>query len=579
MPDLTNKAMFARLLGSFWSRIMTDRKFVEGISAASAAEVVRSYMSLVNAINRLSINTIDDHIAIGNHPVAFRRSDFASGPDYLRFGGGQVFGAQVQGGEFRQGATFSYGGLERKSESFYIGLDGSIDDIGMVLTNGVMNPSVTLVRGIDFVVRDGIIVFRSDPFDNLLIPQRDVFSPESGVEKEIVLWSLNAQISDPGIENQFGFAAGTVSPASSNYPEITRASLLATSGGPTMAAIDHLVAALVGLPCIHSERETVLSIFSFGAMKIVATDLGVYKIHPSLSVRPEISEGAVLERGHPLTTGTQIFDSKTNESWWSQLDGLVLSEAFLNISLESSIGFPNKDYPVTLSAPEQSMDGREWRSARFFIAGRPSDVDLFWNTARTKGLESANPTGNSIYEHLGIITQSGEPDFSKEAVINPLEFVASNVFSSGVVVVRIQLTPFFSLEDFFAGSEILQALIPAHLGLIVIIDISVDEVVLFQRQDELGVEPATVPLANTWDLVRDGIENFPSSVKSLWTQKDGEGAPTTLCPEAISADVSPDIGREAVSFGDKSENEVSYGAPIAACEESVESSIIPVCKP
>lgn len=578
MADLTNQDFFVKFIGSFWSRILVDHKFSEGIAAASVSELVRSYQSLVEAIERLSIDTVKSSVLSKNQPIVFRKSDFSNGPDRIKYAGGQVYGSQEYDGEFRGGAIFEYGGLERRSDNFYIGIDDAIVEIGATITNGLLAPSVTLVRGVDFAVDDGIITFRKDPFLNPLIPKRLVFSEGVGEEEEIVLWAINARSNNGEFEDQFGFASKGINPKSPNYFEITRSALRAISGGPSMSLIDHFVASLIGLPCVMENEEVVLSLSSFKDYRIVVTDLNLYKIHPTLEIRDEVVAGAVLERGHPLTKGSQIFDSRQNPSWWSALDGLVLSEVFFNQNFSAAIGFPNKNCVVELSEPEQSLEQEEWRSAKFFISGRQADIDLFWKNSREFGLQTRVPSGNAIYRYLNIVDENNALDFSRTAIINPLGFIAENVFNSGAVIIKIQSSSLFSLEDFFRGSEILRDLIPPHLGLIIIIDVLTSEEVRFQRDDGFGVEPVTLEESSTRDILRLNPDNFPAATKALWQDVDSDGNPLTLCPEAFSIDLSPDIGKETVSFGDGSENEVSYGEPTSVCEEFIESANIAICK-
>lgn len=578
MADLTNQDFFVKFIGSFWSRILVDHRFSEGIAATSISELVRSYQSLIEAIERLSIDTIKPSVLSKNRPIVFRKSDFSNGPDRVKYAGGQVYGPQGYNEDFRGGAIFEYGGLERRSENFYIGLDDEVVEIGATITNGLLAPSVTLVKGVDFVTNDGIITFRTDPFLNPLITKRLVFSEGVGEEEEIVLWAINARSDNGEFEDQFGFASKGINSKSPNYFEITRSALRAMSGGPSMSLIDHFVASLIGLPCVMENEETVLSISSFRNLQIVATDLNIYKIHSTLEIRDEVVIGATLERGHPLTKGSQIFDSRQNPSWWSVLDGLVLSEVFFNQNFSAAIGFPNKNCVVELSDPEQSLNQEEWRSAKFFISGRQSDVDLFWKSSREFGLQSGIPSGNAIYRYLKIVDENDALDFTRTAIINPLAFIAENVFNSGAIIVKIQSSSLFSLEDFFRGSEILKDLIPPHLGLIIIIDVLANEEVRFQRDDGFGVEPITIEESSTRDILRLNPDNFPAATKALWQDVDSEGNPLTLCPEAFSIDLSPDIGKETVSFGDEDENGVSYGEPTSVCEEFIESANIAICK-
>lgn len=580
MVDLTDRDFFTSFIGSFWTRIFSDAGFVNGVSSASVSEIAQSYQSLVEAIQRLSIDSIKGESIKLLYPIVFRRSNFSEGPDKLKYGGGEVFGPQPEVGEFRGGVTFVYGGLERRSGNFYIGLDNAVVDIGSSIINGLVNPSVVMTRGIDFTFKDGIVTFKDDPFLNPLISQRHIFSDSLGEDDEIVLWTSGAKLNKGEFDDQFGFASVGIASDSPSYLEITKSSLKVISGGPSLSLIDHFVAALLGLPCIRSNQETVLSISSFSGYQIVATDLEIYKINPALELRVEISPGEVLEFGHPLTTGSLIFDPKSNPSWWSSIDGLVLSETFFNVNFSSALGFVNVNSLVELSAPEKSTDGQEWRSAKFFIAGRKQDVDLFWEKSREFGLKNGTTSGNLIYKYLGIVDEDGEADFSRSAIINPLGFMAENIFNSGSIVIRVKSESVASLEDFFRGAEILKKVTPPHLGLIIILDISINDEVLFQRIDGLGVEPTELDLSSTFDVIRGRVEEFPSEVEDLWTLVDDDGVVLTMCPEALSLDYSPtDHFRETISFEAAADNLTSYGVSTKVCDEFIESANIKICKP
>jgi hypothetical protein len=577
MTDLTDKDFFANFLGSFWTRIFADKGFTEGIASVSVSEIVQSYQSLVEAVNRLSIDSIRATSSNLFQPIIIRKSQFSTGPDVMKYGNGAVFGPQLAGGALREGVTFAYGGLERRTGNFYTGLEKEVVDIGESITNGLVAPSVTMIRGIDFTFSDGILTFRDDPFLNPLISSRSVFSESSGEDLEIVLWT-SSERNNAEFEDQFGFASAGVSLGSPNYFESTRSSLRAISGGPTISLIDHFIASLIGLPCIRSDKETVLSIATFGSWTIVATDLDVYKIDQSLELRDVVVEGTTLELGHPLTTGSVVFNHQENPSWWTAIEGLVLSETFFNIDFKSALGFMNTSSEVTLSSPEQSPDDTEWRSAKFFIAGQEGDVDLFWSKARSFGLSNGLPIGNAIYKYLGVVDENGDADFTKTVILNPLQFIAENVFNSGAIIVKVQSSTALSLENFFRGVGILEKIIPAYLGLIVIIDVSVNDEVFFQRADGQGAEPLEMDLASTRDVFRGSTESFPSDVSGLWTETSDDGEPLTKCPEAISMDWSPDAGKETISFGSSSENALAYGASTKVCVEFIESANIITCK-
>jgi hypothetical protein len=579
MPDLSNSDYFREFLGSCWNHVYSGHKLAGGVAAFSSHAVLQQYQDMIDAVNRLSISTVTPTVTELTKPVIFRQSNFSTGPDKLVMGGGQVFGRQPEGTDFRAGDTFEFGGLERKSGRYYVGVDDSVVSIGPVIVNSLKEPSLVWIEGVDFILSDGVVAFKTNPFEDPRIPQRKVASDTSDEgESEIVLWMTGVQSNSGEFQQHFGFAAPKLNPGSSEYFEAVRVCMRVIADGPSLSAIDHLIASLLGLPCVRESREEVLSISSHNGLPLVVTDLGLYLVKEGFSVRPEVVPGAVLECGHPLSDGSEVFDRTSQRKWWIDLDGLLLGEAFFDPRIKSTLGFINSAYPVVLGEIED-CDGEIGRSASFHLAGGAADVERFWEIAKENGTRLKSPFGNKIYTQAGAVGDDGKPDFELTVMINPLQFLAEQLIRDSVVVVQIKNASRLPMENLFQCAPLIKKLMPAWLGMIILVNVTVDDEVTFTSATDLDDATVTVDPVSTRTLLNVDLDNFPEELRSRWVEVDSEGNSLTLVPEACSVDRSPDLAKETISFGDPSANVDSYGGSTLVCEEFIESTLTRTCMP
>ncbi len=580
MPDLTSVDYFSEFIGSSWNHVCAGDRLRSGVAAFSSSALLQQYQWMIEAVERLSINTVKAAALEKSRPVIFRQSGFSVGPDKLKVGGGQSIGAQPAGTEFREGATFTFDGLEKKSGRYYVGLDSSVVSIGPVIINSLKSPSLVWIEGVDFVFSDGVVAFKINPFDDPRIPRRKVPSDKvEGGEDEIILWMTDVRSDSGEFSQHYGFAAPDLKPGTPEYFDSIRACMRAIAEGPTTSAIDHLIAAVLGLPCIREARETVLSVSSFGEDRLVATDLGVYLVKSGFTVRTEVVAGAVLEAGHPLSSGSEVFDRTAKKQWWAELDGLLLGESFFDNRITSAIGFLNEVCPVILGASKIGDDGTDLRSATFHLAGKQSDIDLFWKITTDSSSAAGRPLGNALYRQRGLVDEDGSPDFSKAMLINPLQFLADTMIRDSVVVVRIRNSALLPVTNLFQIIPLLRSLMPSWLGMVVVMDIQVEDEVLFHLNGDPDNSITLVDPSPTTAVLRGDVSSFEAGTKSQWNSVQADGTPTSRIHEAISVDRSSDLLKETVSFGNPSANVTSYGQSLAVCEESIQTQLIPICVP
>ena len=579
MPDLTHPDYFAEFIGSFWNLVFAGNRLSGGVASFSASALLDQYQWLTEAVDRLSIDTIKPTTTQRFRPVIFRQSDFSVGPDLLTTSSGATIGPQPEGGKFLEGVTFTINGLEKRSGRYYVGVGDGVVSIGPVILNSLREPSLVWVEGVDFVFSNGVVAFKTNPFDDPRIPSRKV--PSSSVpdgENEIVLWMTDVKSDNGEFSQQYGFAAPNLKPGTPEYFEGIKACMRAIAEGPTTSAIDHLIAAVLGLPCIREARETVLSVSNFGEDSLIATDLGVYLVKSAFPLRPGIAPGAVLEAGHPLSSASEVFDRTSNVQWWSDLDGLLLGDAFFDKRITSAMGFLNATYPVVLGPSTVSADGVDMRSASFYLAGEKKNTNLFWDITSENSTRAGRPFGNALYKQRGVTSEDGTPDFTKELLINPLQFLAETLIRDSVVVVRVKNSSALPMTNLFQVASLLRSLMPAWLGLIVVADIQVGDDFSFHLNDDPTNSISQLNPSSTVALVTAQESLLESGTRTLWEAMQPDGTPTSRVQEAVSVDRSADLAKETVSFGDPSANVTSYGQAFIVCEESVESHLTPLCK-
>ena len=562
MSDFSNKDAFLDFFGSFWNRFFPDQQVLGGVAAGDAHTIAQTYQDMVEQINATSLDTITPFHRELVHPIVLKKSAFSQGPDFLTFGNGAVFGQQPEGGKFRSGVTFQYGGLEQRSGLYYIGIPDRIKNVGRCIINGLIDPSVMLVRDADFILVDDTIVFKDDPFANPLIAQRAVAAEDGvGDDVEIVLWATNVDIDRKDLYRQYGFAVSNLQDSSEAYRVALRAIYHTFAGGPTLHMLDSFVAALAGLPLARRGNEKVLSIETFGTNTLVITDAEVYSFdQATLDLRPEIQAGTVLWAGQPLTTATQVFDRTLQPNWWVPLSGLTIGRDWLVADITSALTFTNQVVPVELGITEVSGVGNSGRTGKFYLAGKPSDVEIFWKGVRARSLQEGRFLGDELYRRAGVVDGDGNPDFTQDLNVTPLEILANDLLADGVIPVRIEVSSLPQAQFLLQNLRILRDVVPAYLGLMILIDVSIEESFpLVAAQSVLETE-----LSPTRALILGDVDSLDNDLKALWMAVDVYGNPSAKILEALSVDISPDIIRE------------TFNLP-TDCKETVQAAIQEIC--
>jgi len=535
MADLTHPDNFLDYLSSFWTQVFQDDGAVRGIAAADAHQLAQLYQDFVESVAALSIQTITPFHRELTYPIVLRKTTFSEGPDTIRFGKGIEWGAQPSRTAFREGVTFVYGGMEKRSGLYYVGIPAGVQNIQGGIFNRLINPSVFLVRDNDFILKDGILSFKQDPFTNPLIAKRTVAGPNGSIDEEVVLWASDTQFDHSTLFNHYGFLFPTIQGQGESYRRALECLLKAWSGGPTFAALDSLAAALAGAPLVGETSETVESIQFFNGLQLIITNTNIYTIPAGLTMRPEIRKGTVISAGQPLTTATVLADRKAGQPWWNELPALMAGPDLVAADI-TSLGFLNEPCRVEYK-----------RGARFFLAGASRDVEAFWDQVRQKEADSNLSLADQLWRDAGLIDDSGAPDFSQSLWLNPLQFLAEKVLADDLLVLKLKVACLPNPSNLFRNLELLRRIAPAHATLLVFLSVETSEGFNLVRNDSGAINPTGTAPVNTQDLLDQAVGNFPLLTRQHWSAQDELGLKTKT-PEALSIDDCPDIIRETLNL-------------------------------
>lgn len=329
-PGYTRGEVFLNNLASFWRLIFSQPEVVQGLLDNHEETLAQAYFNLLEIVLAKSVHDIPVFHREKWKLLTFLESDRnANASSLLRYGGGLVYGPQPLGSEFGEGVTYAYGGTVSGTGSSFLLPEGMVG-IESYITNRIVNPSLVLTRGVDFQIKNGVLVFRENPFDNDLVPVRNI-QDEAGavVDREIALWALNSDHDYQFLWKNYGHLIDLFLESSENYKQFLRAAWSLFNLGPRIKFLESTLNALLGLPTVLEATEVVVEILTEGATKKVVTDRNVYEFDVDVPLRGDLEAGLELEATDPLTSVVTILDNLTTPGWWNNFAFLPIPKRIL----------------------------------------------------------------------------------------------------------------------------------------------------------------------------------------------------------------------------------------------------------
>lgn len=412
ISDLDSYEALLSLLGSFWSTYYEGRDVIEGLCQARLEAEKQAAQQAQETENAIGVTTISPW-----HTERWTAWTIKSGD----IGPGRItkFGDEATFGESGEGTTL-FGGSSDGSVGWTA--PTALYDCGLI-SSGISGNPVWLVRGIDFSVESGRIVFWRNPFSDSRFVQ---YETEDGTDVEIQLFLFNSQFDYGQTYEQFGSAVGRYGDSSQEYVDSLAAELTGIAGNPSSSSFQKLAAALVDVDLVKEAGEVVEDIQSNAEEHLVITDKNIYKLSAEANLL--VSVGDVLEDSQPLTDALRI-DFLNNGTIPAGLEAIEVPASFFGGTTTGPLTFSDTDEAVSVS----TVSGKT--KITFGLGGDSSDITAFFTKMHANGVA----TGSTLANCLDTRPQPavGEPAAGNlPSTINPLEFLLQNVLRGNAVLIR-----------------------------------------------------------------------------------------------------------------------------------------------
>jgi len=371
----TNNGVLFTSLGTFWTRIFTDKEAIRGLTLGQSEELIQRYYEFVDAVASLSVKDIPELHKERWTPIKIRKSALrrvplrflpAEDPDHAVFGPQPLPQDDTERNNlYHYGETFQFGRGKRPAEDqYFVDIDPTIKQLPL-LVNRIVAPSQTLVSGTDFWLENGKLYFNRNPFNlpetmRYLVFDEDgkqltytppqelyTYTPaataefdtqlnqSTGVveEEELVLWAYHAAYDIDTLHNSFGYIFQFKDPDPKTYKLILEKTVNFFVEGPTVQAFTAMAGAFVGVQTVEDKVETLLDAYTVDDIRYVITDKRVYTADSFYAFSNDVYNydtsavkvGAKLASGTTLFDAVQYFDKLVAPSWWlTQLSRLSL---------------------------------------------------------------------------------------------------------------------------------------------------------------------------------------------------------------------------------------------------------------
>lgn len=501
---IPGKRLF-EFLGYFWKRIFKDSAVIRADLSATGIGVAQYYLNYIEWLNSVSVHDIPVfHRELWN-PVVIKKSQKNTGAGaVLKYGDGSYYGPQPYGEKFQAGAEFEYGGFGQFSHITTYPYDGDVTEITGFICDTPVNPATVFLSGKDFVLRDGTLLFLSDPFENDNFARRQILDAAGDpVDEEIILWASNTLFDYENLRRNFGDFFEINIPTSNFYQKLLAQLWDTCRQGSGFSVLEALLATMGGIPFVLSAEETVQIITNradTGELQII-TDKNVYT-YPAES-EAVVVVGDIVTSGQILTDGIEILDLSKSGKWWLTEDIITLGEGIIDMADFSAELFAKNEFaPVRTTGP----DGDGHYAAEIKIYGNSEDVELFWTKVRAR--EAA--AGVYLAEALGVTTETTK-------LINPMDFFFENFFSNNSCMVRVKTNRMYYPGYFNSLYSWFKRLTPSHVNIF-----------LFIQQD-IATE--------TYDLDAELDPDFPIGVSDTL-----QNISRAVTPDLLVSQVNPFTG-------------------------------------
>lgn len=448
-------------LGSFWAEVYGDRDFVRSLVTALGAVDAHSRADFADLVRCLSRFNVPVYATEEWLPLRLRESERnqteANLPRY------------DSSHEYSDSTLLRYG--EPVDTTLHCwGLPEAVVDVRLIF-NRITEPSLTFVHGLDFDLDNdfGVVRFRSNPFDHPLVAITDVTNGSAVVDREAVLWLYRSQRDRQYLHEQYGYVVGLPNVSSEAFKTLLNGVYDGLVQGTSRRAVETVLSALTGVPLATADG-IVEAIFDDGRFLWVTTATDVHAYHRDAV--PIVAAGDSVYAGQPLTDALQIFEFNRGEVP-DALRALAVDTNFLSYGYFGGLIFENKTVPWIVETDEA---GRA--KVSFEIGGFPGDVDRFWDDVHNTAVAAGTSLARLIDTRANPYATAEPTALTLPDTVNPLEFLAANIFRHHLTVVVLKPGTFGDAAIGLHQADVLRKLLLPHTAMIMSVEVSSAESVV-----------------------------------------------------------------------------------------------------
>ena len=518
-------------LGSLWRGLHKGDGMIRGLQESRGIRIAQLYLDVLEAAklqDRYGAPVFHRELW---HPIVVRLSKRdTSRENMLKIGIDGVLGEQGEGSVYGEGTELFLGRPANFENYVTYPIDEDIAGGAVTIVDNIVNPSVFMERGPgkDYEIVDGSIVFHRDndplgensKFDRYDIPGVVDEDGEEVSDMEAVLWASDVLFDRNYIADHISYALGANAPSSDVVKRILNAAWSSTAIGLTPELVKTLLAAMLNVPVIQNDMETVKWISVENdedgnpVSRIVSTDRGSYRVSLRAKIRKDVVPGAVLARGDLLDESIRIYpftdrvsvvipddSSSSSSSDCTEMSvsattpySMPIEEDIPSITIPPSMIRARTEYGLFAMWDVVDVKNDSMERLYFDIGGKESDVLAFWEDVWKRSEESG----------VGM-----ESIIGKEGTkLSPAAFFLKNVVGANtlfVVVDRAQVDDASMMRDpmFF---DMLSAVVPSASRLFLVEHRSVggDDLIDLGGLNETDKVSAALP--NSVDVAEDRNE-------------------------------------------------------------------------
>lgn len=439
--DLDNREALLAVLGTFWARTYEAVDQLSTYTQATADSVAQTQLNLLEAVAALSRYKLPIFHTENWYPLVLKKSQ-------LNITAANAYKFDEGGLLFDSGVSIAFDGLASR-DFFAFPAPADFAGAGQIFDR-LLFPDFALIGGTDFIVdtANQALIFAVNPFEQDTVTRQPIYSGDTLVDEEITLWAFKAKFDYKYLFRQFAYAVNIQIASSENAKQFVNAIMTGLLiGGASDAAIDSALSAILDVPLVKEDNETVEVITLDNHGLLIATDKNVYRFaSDAVSV---VTVGQVLNAGDALTNAFE-FINLNRGMIPAALQALALDNGYTSGCFYSDLIFENAEVPIKAETDHPSG----YTYVSFPLAGFPHDIRRFFDELHARGIESIPTTPaecdtTGANRRLGTLAHIldrrtnpiGEPQAGDlPATINPLKLLAENVLRNNAAIVVIRVT-------------------------------------------------------------------------------------------------------------------------------------------